>query len=236
MFKEWMVHNGLNISRDVQSDAYRFVASDMRIDADGAPNAYHPDPNRGLDDNRNAGYGHPRKRWWKNVLVPNPADPDNAYVQPSGEYAGYFVSQTALQDPDFPVTDPNRYVDAVRVPYIVFPASFAGLSGTGRLGDFGYAIHRTSGLSSPFIVGDIGPSDEPLGEVSIALATALGGVDVNPRTGAGKPSGEVVYVVFRFSSADAPSKRWRLEQDAVHTAVEENLSRIGGRAACLAGL
>jgi len=36
----------------------------MSIDADGAPNAYHPD-NIGLDDLKNAGY--PNTSWWKNI-------------------------------------------------------------------------------------------------------------------------------------------------------------------------
>ena len=61
--------NGLNVV---------FYKSGMTIDADGAPNAYHPD-NIGLDDLKNAGY--PNTSWWKNILVPDPQNPNRAYEQ-----------------------------------------------------------------------------------------------------------------------------------------------------------
>lgn len=224
-FKPWRTYKSAELFRHTSADVYFFVTDHMRIDADGAPNAYGPG-NIGLDLNANAGY--PSKSWWPNVLVPDPSDPNRALVQKSGAFKGYFVSQTALADRSLPQTDPRAYVDATEFPYLVFPGKFAKQSGTGRLGDFGYAIHLENGRTSPFIVADIGPSNAKLGEVSIALAEALGGENVNPRNGAGQPKGKVAYVVFRFSSDPMKSKRWRLADGEIEMNAEQLLSDIGG--------
>ncbi len=53
-------------------DAYICVTSRVSIDADGAPNAYHPD-NPGLNHYGNASW--PDQSWWPDVLVPDPAKP-----------------------------------------------------------------------------------------------------------------------------------------------------------------
>lgn len=91
--------------------------------------------------------------------------------------------------------DPARYVDSRMVPYIVFPRPFYRLRGTGRLGDVGLALNLESGAQTFFVVADIGP-DHPLGEASIGFFTALGGEQVNARTGAGVPDGRIAYMVF----------------------------------------
>lgn len=232
-FEAWQDYKGTALLRHRSADAYLFVTEHMAIDADGAPNAYHPD-NSGLDFNANAGF--PNQSWWPSVLVPDPADPGRPFVQPAGPFAGFFVSKTALADSSLAATDPARYVDATQVPYLVFPGAFAKLSGTGRLGDFGIALHPQSGKQTAFIVADIGPSQAELGEVSMALAEALGGSDVNPRSGGGRPPGEVAYVVFRFSSAAAAKDRWRLPAGEIERRGAELLESIGGVAALRACL
>ena len=219
--------------RHAEADAWTVVLDHMGIDADGAPNAYGPN-NSGLDFTANAGY--PNADWWPDVLVPDPANPDEAFVQTSGPHAGFYVTKTALADRALATaepTNPAAYVDATTVPYFVFPGSLAQMSGTGRLGDLGWAIHLDSGLQSPFVVADIGPSRNPLGEVSIALAEALGGTNVNPRTAAGAPAGRVAYVVFRNSSDAAPAARWPLTAAAMEARASALLAAVGGAGAVI---
>ncbi len=221
-FREWTSYGETTLYSHPAASAYLFTSTHMAVDADGAPNAYHPD-NIGLDYLANAGY--PDKSWWKDVLVPDPVDPEKAYVQPTGPYAGYLVSKTALIDASKADTDPARYVDAGAIPYLVYPGSFYRMTGTGRLGDLGFAVNLSTGDTSPFVVADIGPSRAELGEVSIALAEGLGGDDPNPRNGAGMPRGKMLYVVFPYSSR---THRWPLDIADIERHANELLGSVGG--------
>ena len=52
--------------------AWQVQVDHLRIDADGAPNAYHPDNTPGLDHPGNAGWSSDpskRKHWWPSVVV-----------------------------------------------------------------------------------------------------------------------------------------------------------------------
>ena len=169
-FEPWFKYDGTQLYRNGDKSAYLYVTGWTSVDADGSPRAYHPGDvgkrcgkgGAGLDCLANAGY--PNTDWWANVLAQDPADPDKAYVQPSGPDQGFFVSKTALLDrvnPD--ERDPKRYVDASTVPYLVFPEPFLGNAGTGKLGDVGAAYHSATKKWTPFIVADVGPP-EPLGE------------------------------------------------------------------------
>lgn len=220
--RAWQPRRGKEtIYRSSNGKAYCFKSSHMRVDADGAPKAYHP-RNTGLDDLSNAGYPNGA---WQNILVKDPANPSRPYVQTRGEGTGYFMSMTALSDGNRGSTDPRRYVDASRVPYFVFPADYFRASGTGRLGDLGLAIHPASGKSTPFVVADIGPNGADLGEVSMALASRLSGKPVNPRNGAGSPRGEVMYILFPESSRMFP---WPSAGKNMAAVVETLLVQAGG--------
>jgi hypothetical protein len=203
------------------STAYFYVVNRMAIDADGAPNAYHPQ-DRGIDALANAGFPNGA---WRSILVVDPRRPDRPFVQPEGELAGFFVSMTTLQDRTLPATDVRRYVDSTRVPYLVFPGAFFAMRGTGDFGDLGAARQLQSGQESPFIVADKGPRNAPLGEVSIRLAENLGGHNVNPRNGAGIPRGPFAYVVFPRSKAQPP---WPVTAEQLQQRVQELLTAIGG--------
>ena len=187
--------------KNKSGSAYLFATAHIAIDADGAPNAYHPD-GIGLDKVANAGY--PNSDWWADVLVPDPENPKVAYQQPAGEFAGYFVSKTSLEDKSKDDKDPVRYVDATTIPYLVFPGAFYKMKGTGRRGDKGFAINTTTGKMSSFVVADIGPYRHPLGEVSIALAENISGQSASPRTGLGRSIGRTIYVVFPYTSKTQP--------------------------------
>lgn len=217
----WQEYHGTQLFRLPNSTAYFYVVNRISIDADGAPNAYHPQ-DRGIDALANAGF--PRGAW-RSILVVDPQHPDRPFVQPGGEFAGFFVSMTTLQDLTLPATDIHRYVDATRIPYLVFPGAFFAMPGTGDFGDFAIARQLRSGKESSVIVADKGPRNAPLGEVSIHLAENLGGTNVNPRNGAGVPRGPFLYVVFPRSKAEP---RWPLTNEQIQQRAQNLLAALGG--------
>jgi hypothetical protein len=179
------------ISQLPDSSAFFFEAG-MTIDADGAPNAYHPD-NRGLDDLANAG----ESGNWQGLAHDSGGEP---YVQgPDDPFPGYFVSTTALSDRSKSAHDPSRYVDASRIPYIVLPRSIPRQLGA-RLGDFAVVFNLRNGKSSYAIFADVGPA-ESIGEGSIALAENLG-IWSDARRGGTR--GGIVYLVFPGSGNGRP--------------------------------
>lgn len=212
------------------SGAYAVHVTSLEIDADGAPNAYHPDGSSGLDDLRNAGYPDGR---WRNVLVADPAAPHRPYVQDSGAYAGFFVSRTALEDGRQPSTDPRRYVDAATFPYMVFPSDMYRVKGTGNLGDYMIALALANGTDCSGIVADIGPAGALPGEVSISLASTLAGRPVAARSGAGKPGGTFIFVVFPGSRTNPP---WPVSRSKMDERVRGLLAQLGGWPAIRAAL
>jgi hypothetical protein len=158
-----------------------FFVSGMLVDADGAPNAYHPE-NAGLDELSNAGEpGH-----WNGVVTDAEGDP---LIQLENDpFPGYYISCTSLEDETKHFRDPSRYVDATAIPYVVLPDDVAAVGGV-RLGDFALVMNLRNGKSSFAIYADIGT----LGEGSIALADALG-ISSNARHG-GASEG-IMYVLF----------------------------------------
>jgi hypothetical protein len=169
-----------------------FYESGMTIDADGAPNAYHPD-NTGLDDLKNA--GSPGN--WEGLAKDRDGEP---FVQgPDDPFPGYYVSETALADRSKPVNDPTRYVDASKVPFIVLPGAMARLFGA-RPGDFAEVLNLGNGKSSHAIFGDVGPSDR-IGEGSVALAENLG-IRSDARNGGARRG--ILYLIFPGSGNGQP--------------------------------
>jgi hypothetical protein len=136
-----------------------------------------------------------------------------------------------LRDRSKPDTDPKKYVDSRNIPYFVFPGEFHRLPGTGTTGDLGYAFNLENGKQSPFVVAEIGPRDAELGEMSIALAEALGGTNSNPRTGAGTPKGNIAFIIFP-KSGRASAWPQTLEQIAIHAT--HLLEASGGAGAIVA--
>jgi hypothetical protein len=191
-----MTHNGepeleVPIWRLPGSPAF-FYETGMTIDADGAPNAYHPD-NIGLDDLANA--GSPGN--WQGLAKDGSGEP---FVQgPDDPFPGYFVSATALADRTRAANDPARYVDASKIPFIVLPGALARQIGA-RPGDFAAVFNRRNGKSSYAIFGDVGPSDR-IGEGSVALAENLG-VRSDARNGGTRRG--ILFLVFPGSGNGRP--------------------------------
>ena len=219
--KPWFDYEGVRIEHVGDAGAYRFRTSHVTLDADGSPRAYHPQ-DIGIDANANAGYPH---RGWRGVLVVDPADSDRPYVQPTADYAGNFVSKTSLRDRSGAATAPSTYVNAETIPYIVFPGAFYGVKGTGRYGDLAMVRSLTNGCVTAAIVADGGPFKAPLGEMSIALASALGGVKPKPRNSTGAPKGTIEYIVFAGS---ALNPKWPQDWATIDVRASELLTDLGG--------
>jgi hypothetical protein len=147
---DFLLYEGTSLRTFPGGDPYFYVTERMAIDADGAPNAYHP-LDRGIDALANAGFPHGS---WKSILVVDPGDSTKPFVQTSGPFAGFYVSKTTLQDPTRAETDPRRYVDSATVPYIVFPGAFHALTGTGTMGDLGVVRNLGNGKVTAAIVAD----------------------------------------------------------------------------------
>ena len=178
--------------------------SGMAIDADGAPNAYHPTPGTGLDHLANAGTPG---NWWGVVTDDGTANGTPVVQGPDDPFPGYYVSPTSLVDKTKGVRDPRRYVDSTSIPYLALPPEMLAskLSGGAKLGDFA-AVIDSAGDVAYAIVADVGPRGK-LGEGSIALADALG-IPSNPRRG-GRASG-LTYVVFPGSGDRRPATREKI--------------------------
>lgn len=218
---KWFEYRGIKLWKFSNSNAYFYITSNMAIDADGAPNAYHPE-DKGIDALSNAGFPN---GGWKSILVSDPTNNSTPYIQPNGEYAGYFVSMTTLQDKTLPKTDIHRYIDSRNIPYMVFPGKFYSTKGTGTFGDLAISRNLSNNKETPVIVADAGPTNAELGEVSIRLAENLGGNNVNPRNGAGMPQGKFVYAVFPKSKAEPA---WPLSADQMTNRTNELLAELGG--------
>jgi len=173
-----------------------FYKSILAIDADGAFRAYHPSDRLGLDSLAHAGH---RGDWWA-LVTDNGKTSGRPVVQGKSDPApGYYVSTTALYDPNNPNTrDPHRYVDAATIPYIVLHPTALNHA---RLGDFATVVNFQNGKISAAIVADESAPDLPVGEGSIALAEALG-INSSPRHG-GKDGG-VAYLIYPGSGNGRP--------------------------------
>lgn len=143
----------------------------MQINADGSPHAYAPN-GKGLDYLANAGKPG---NWW-GIATDARGRP---YIQGSSDPApGFYVSTTSLQNSAFAESDPRRYVDSEKVPFIVLPSNFPVKV---KLGTRCCVTDVQKGVGAYAIYADVGPRFQ-LGEGSIALAKALG-INADPMKG-----------------------------------------------------
>jgi hypothetical protein len=180
---------GVNIWQ-LQGQTTLFYKAGMAIDVDGAPQAYHPEPdsNLGLDFLANAG----RPGNWFGIVTDNGQRDGEPIVQgPDDPAPGFYILSTSLQDKTKQLTDPLRYVDATQIPYIVLSPEVRSSLGA-ELGDFALVINSKSGQLYEAIFADVGPRQK-IGEGLVALADALG-IPSSPRHG-GTDDG-VIYLVL----------------------------------------
>ena len=166
-----------------------FYRAGGHSDVDGSKTAYGPH-NEGTDYTANAGEPN---HWWALVCDRNgqPIIVD-----------GYYVSTTSLQDPDYPVNDRRRYVDAQAVPYIVLPAAHYKAWGI-KPGDVAWVQRVDENhqvlAECAAIFADAGPD---VGECSAALLKQLG-VNPDPRHG-GIDGPRIQVFVFTDSGDGRP--------------------------------
>jgi hypothetical protein len=144
-----------------------FFTSRMHVDADGCPQAYAP-KNAGIESNKAA-----KKKsgaFSGDVLVLG--GDGEPVLQGGGDPApGFFISKTALSDGSKKTADPTKYVNALKVPYIVIPGVSIGV----KAGDAALVIDQETGARAKAIVGDVGPKNET-GEASMFLAGLIAGL------------------------------------------------------------
>jgi len=179
-------------------DVFFFVTG-MTIDADGSPHAYHPQ-NIGIDDNA---HGKDEQGNWVGIVLAN----RKPYIQNSTDPApGYYVSTTSLYDRTKRRTDPHRYVDSEKIPYLALPKQVMHPDGKCRrdaracLGDIAIVRNTENGLYAFAILADQAPKTG-IGEGSIALAAALG---VDPDARIGGTSKGIQYLIFPGTGNEQP--------------------------------
>lgn len=186
-----------------RSTAGYFFQSGMYIDADGAPDAYHP---RDIGTDKLSHAGRPGK-WW-GVVTHNLKRWGKPVVQKSGDpKPGYYVSQTSLFDPRKRHHDPARYVNANAIPYIALPRN---AKGGAQVGDIAAVYNAKNDRLEYAIFADVGgTAKKRVGEGSVALAKALG-IKSNPRSGGTRHG--IYYVVFPQSGDKRPKSKTQIRR------------------------
>jgi hypothetical protein len=190
----------------------------MAIDVDGAPTAYHAHDGLGLNSLTGAGRpGH----WWGIVTKDN-----RPIVQGPRDLApGYYVSMTSLQNPAFRETDPRRYVDASKIPYVVLPKSLT-VAAKIKLGDIVAIVNQANEKVVFAIYADQGPKDK-LGEGSLYLANQLRTKPLSGRSAVRRSLRDrILYVIFPGSGNGRPKSREEIARIGA-----ELFERWGGTAA-----
>lgn len=123
--------------------------------------------------------------WARDIVI---LGPDN---EPKVFGDGVIASMTWYRDRSKSVSDPEAYVDAETVPYIVVPPLVIQRTAGVVRGSKAKATWR--GRSIDCVVADNGPKNR-VGELSIAAARALG-MNSSPRNG-GVESQEVLYELW----------------------------------------
>lgn len=172
--------------------------SGMSINADGSPKAYHPQ-NIGLDDLAHAG----KNGYWWALVTHNRKPAGTPLIQTKKNPApGYYISTTSLFNRRKKITDPYRYVNAVKIPFIALPLKILKSTRI-RLGDLAFVYHKKNKRYSYAIFADVG-SNKHIGEGSIALAKKLK-IPSNPRWGGVNKN--IVYLIFPKSGLKRPLKK-----------------------------
>lgn len=189
-------------------DGALLFAAPMHVNTDGAPTSYHPDDpfgTEGLAINTICN-GASAKLASGETLGPREcrrlveafrqARAANWQGFPRMEFyavatrggrpcttaTGHFVSTTSLAaDPSRGVCDPARYLDALTVPFVIYPGHRNFIDRGVGTGDLAVTLEPDSGRSEFAVVGDRGPA-RGLSEGSVFLARTLRGVTETPTT------------------------------------------------------
>jgi peptidoglycan hydrolase-like protein with peptidoglycan-binding domain len=185
-YKQKACETSIDLCKVVESPNAFFFVSKLAVDADGDPRAYHPDDIK-PPQNSSGSYD-----WLANISK------SDLYGIQAGDDAGpekgFYVSGTALANPNFPnLSDVRHWVPAASVPYVVLPYPFPDIAGEPKVskGDCAFVLDLKTGNSAAAIFGDVGRA---VGEGSIRLAIDLG---LKPFS-AKYPPKVIGYEGFRF--------------------------------------
>jgi len=197
--------------------SFELLTHRMDVDVDGAPNAYGP-PGKptldylhnayGLDEHKREIVGYVTEKDGHTPVLQGPNDP----------YPGYYISQTAFQDPNNPNDlDPRSYVDASKINYVV-RGKAAERRGV-QVGDF-VSVYSVRTHKAAFgIVGDTGNSTGDEG--SLHLLNDLG----YPFHDGKDDAVEHGEIIIRFYPHSNPKQQFFFTQQALDEAAKAlNLS------------
>jgi hypothetical protein len=234
-----------------EARALTFV-SQMMVNTDGAPDAYHPDDDgithlcNGLsieidgncqwkaacmEDYRKAkeeGFKGPTKLCFFAMVTDREGVP---LLQGENDpRPGYFISKTAFTQPGISSEKPQAYLDSHEIPYIVIPVNWnrgQGFEGI-KLGDFAVVLRKSNRKISYTIVGDLGPNNK-LGESSLNVHHALGNDPFMMRYGKrramrGVGPDDVVYMIFPGSRRTGEM----ITKDIIEAEGQKLLQQFGG--------
>ena len=185
----------------IAAQEHLWWTGEMTVDCDGSPRAYGPEgcsPSP-LDYLANAGYPG---NWW-GIATDSGEYDGNPVVQKKGDpYPGLYVSTTAYIYPQYKHTDPRRYLDSEKVPFLVIPGNVRNACRGKCKGCWGVIVDNKTKVHLRCVVGDIGPSDH-LGEASMAAA-AYFGLGIYPKSGNAGSSDKKRWTYHCFPGVACP--------------------------------
>lgn len=195
----------------LDNQAGYFFVSDLQIDLDGSPQAYHPKDKRPPDNNTQAW------DWLVNVKVsdlPGIQGVDGAV----GPLPGYYISATSYQDGKKKVNDAARYVDSRAISYIVLPSPFPNAGAAYpkiKGGDCAVVVDLKTGQWTGAIYADTGRS---VGEASLRVSLNLGfdprKSKYPPKVAGGMSRKDFFYLVFPGTVMPFPLSEPAIQKEA----------------------
>lgn len=122
-----------------------------------------------------------RSAFFKRAIIPHTRDGYPCLHGEESRYPGYFLTATTLTQPSIVRADgcaPTRYIDALEIPFFVFPG---GSIGSAQLGDIVIGFYKSGGVQRVAfgIAADAGPIEQ-FGEASVAFNRILLGQTNKP--------------------------------------------------------
>ncbi len=217
--------------RRVHGTTALFYQSKMSCDVDGSPNAYHSIDDALSLDTIDSAYGQRVNNLPAGPLTVQPS-PDVVvyvngapYIQTDGDYKGFFLSETSLRNTDLPMTDPNAYLDARKIQYIVLADGFFPEA---TVGDLAAVYDPVSKKYAFAVFGDIGPSSES-GEASLATLQRLGLPATDGKFSPAETRTDMFYLVFPGSNALLKkAEKWPYHQATIDRLSNRLFRKWGG--------
>ncbi len=217
--------------RRIQGTTALFFQSKLSCDVDGAPNAYHPLDDRLSLDVIDSAEGKRDGDRPDGALLIQPSREivvwvdGKPYIQPDGEFKGFYVSETTLQNPAMPAIDPNRYLDPRHLQYIVLPG---GMVPEVKIGDLAVVYDPFVKKFAAAVFGDIGPTSES-GEAALATLKRLGMPVIDGKSSPGQGRDDLFFLVFPNTAQRLQqAEPWPHQQATIDALATDELTKWGG--------